>query len=579
MPGIFGLTKKGGKGLNNLSQLNIQTNEKVHQRLDFENDFFINALVNFDFQKDYSAYRITEELEVWLFGDPLIEGVAGNKAYEKAIKLIIDVYPNFNGLVELDGLFNVLIYDKIEKKIFILNDRNGLAHIFYGFFDDQLIWGSELRAFISNKLNLTIGKEYIYDFLNLGYLINNDTWFDEIQLLPPASYIEWDLEKSELLRIEEYWSHKNLKKNSIQKNKKEIIDDLKDLFEQAVAKRVNDEERVGITLSGGLDSRLIFANIPVQKNRFTAITRGMENAGDIKLAKKVVQRRIDCEHILKYMYSEDWIEGREKAIKVTSGQKDLFNMNAISSLPIHKKYFDINLDGAGGDGIFTGGHLKYENSKDLQKSFEDTYFRNKFKNNNSIKKFITYYNNVDSDQFFYIYERIRRFTIFGSILGHDYGIITRFPFLDNQLQDYFYQLDSNLDVNKLYYKMLIKYFPEYFIEIDSLDTGTRLYSSPNLNLIVKAKNRLFEKFGIKKYQRKYHDYPRWLRDKNKEFVKQYLLDENLYLYNFIPYSQIENITNQFLAEGNGSALVSRALSLSIFLEDYRVTINNEEIIV
>ncbi len=165
--------------------------------------------------------------------------------------------------------------------------------------------------------------------------------------MPPASYLEWDLEEAELKKITPFWSHKQLNAESISKNENKMVSDLADLFVQAVSKRVATDERVGITLSGGQDPRAIFANIPYRKNGLVAITRGMKGCGDIKLASQIAKLRKDCTHIIKEMNENNWLNGRVDAIIATSGQKDLFNMNAIDSLPIHKSYFDINMDGAG----------------------------------------------------------------------------------------------------------------------------------------------------------------------------------------------------------------------------------------
>lgn len=355
--------------------------------------------------------------------------MTGTEAFIRTIELIKSSYPEISNLSKVDGLFTKVLYDRIKEKLFLINDRNGLAHLYYGVFKKQLVWGSELNFFINRELKTTINKDKIMDFLNLGYAIGDDTWFDEVNLLPPASYLEWDLKQFELINKNSYWSHKKLKIISFSDPEKEIISNLKHLFQEAVAKRIGNQERVGITLSGGLDSRLIFANIPFQEQRFTAITRDMENAGDIELAKQVVALRKDCQHIVKTINAANWIKGRIEAVMVTSGQKNIMDMNSMSSLPIHKNYFDINLDGAGGDGIFTGGHLKYEGVSDLHRAFTKTYCRNSLEEESkSLDKLVKCFKIIDSDQHFYIYERIRRFIVFGSLLGHEYEVITRFPF-------------------------------------------------------------------------------------------------------------------------------------------------------
>lgn len=575
MPGIFGFIRQNEtqNAPSFREQFPIHCEKLIHLRDEFDNGRIRNTIVYYDFQKDYPFHYDSEDLQIWIYGDPLIDGLTGKKAFQRTIEIILNSYPDISKLDKVDGLFNIILYDKVKNKLYLINDRNGLAHLYYGVFNNQLIWGSELRYFVNKSIKTTLCKESIYDFLNLGYLIKNDTWFEEVKLLPPTSYIEWDLNTCKLESIREYWSYKSLKRDSISKPNQIIINDLKELFYKAVEKRAGEDERIGITLSGGLDSRLIFANIPFQEKGFTAITRGMKNAGDIVLAKQVASLRTDCEHIIKDMNANNWFDGRKDAAIATSGLKNIFDMNAISSMPIHKKYFDINLDGAGGDGIFIGGHLNYEKVADLKEALKQTYFRNaKFNIEHSLDKLTNYYKEIDSDQYFYIHQRVRYYTVFGSILGHDYGIITRFPFLDNEVQEYIYQLSKDKAIGKLAVEMYLKYFPEYFKEIDSLNLGHPLSSNSKINLLYKVVSRLREKVGIPKYQRKYHNYSKWLSENNRELLDEHILNENLYLYKFIPYQDVKNITSGFLETGKNNAVISRLLSLSIFLENYTDTI-------
>ena len=101
------------------------------------------------------------------------------------------------------------------------------------------------------------------------------------------------------------------------------------------------------------------------------------------------------------MNENNWSDGRVKGVVAVSGQKNFFDMNAISSLPIHKNYFDINLDGAGGDGIFAGGHLKYANTTDLKQAIKEGYFKHGLnKGDSALVELLDYYNKIGSDQYF-----------------------------------------------------------------------------------------------------------------------------------------------------------------------------------
>lgn len=575
MPGIFGFTKNNEQDSYKENEfLPIYMVKTYHKRLDFKNSRFINSLVHFDFQDNYPFHFDSNHLEVWVYGDPLVDGLTGKDAVVKTIEIVRHSYPDFTKIEKIDGLFNILLYDKIKERLCIINDRNGLAHLYYGVFDGQLIWGSELRYFVNRKLETNINIEVIHDFLNLGCLLDNETWFDEVKLLPPASILEWDLKSYKIINIKQYWTHKEIEPTLISEKEEDIIKKIKALFEKAVLKRVGTNEKVGITLSGGIDSRAIFANIPFCENGFTAITRGMRNSGDIKLAKATTQLRKDCEHIIFNINSDNWFNGRYDGALATSGEKNIFDMNSVSSLPVHKKYFDINLDGSEG-ALLKDTYPVYTDSENLER-IRCSFLKNSVINfDKSFRRLTDSFDKVNSNQYFFIYKNIRRFSVFGSILGHDYGIISRFPILDHDLQEYIYQLSFKHNVSELWRKTLLKFYPQYFKNIDNLDTGTRLYKSDKLNFIAKVINRLQEKAGYQKYIRRYHNYPKWLREGDTAIIDKYILDENLLIYEYVDYSIIKGTVKKYIETGMKAQVISRILSLSIFLEDYKNKIENK----
>lgn len=570
MPGIFGFTQKRdmqqADKADESGKLNIHADSSYHIRQDYANSAMVNSIVSFNFMQGCEFHYEINGLEIWVYGDPIIEGYTGAKSIQETAMITARSFPDFSKIAAIDGLFTIIVLDKPGNKLFILGDRNGLSHVYYGIFEGQLVWGSELRAFLTKNIDTTIRNSSLTTFLELGYLTGNNTWFNEIKLLPPASCLEWDLETAELKSITPYWSHHQLEAENINRDENKTISDLAELFAQAVSKRVAKEERIGITLSGGQDSRAIFANIPYRENGLVAITRGISNCGDIQLASQVAKTRKDCTHIIKEMNENNWLNGRINAVIATSGQKDIFNMNAMGSLPIHKNYFDINMDGAGGDGIFGGGHLKYENKANAKKALKGKYLKSVFNNDNTLEDLYEYYTHVGSDQYFYMYQRVRRFTIFGSILGHDYGIISRFPFLDHQLQEYLFQLPKKTNFGRLYNKMLIRYFPEYFVKIDNLNTGSRLFVSDTLNYLSRVFRYAQSKAGFQKYNTKYHNYPYWIRHHDKGLRDQYLFPQKLKLYEYVDPQPIKKAIDDFSRTGEQSGLMSRLITLNIFLE-------------
>ena len=49
----------------------------------------------------------------------------------------------------IDGMYAIIIYDILNKKVYLIRDRVGIKPLYYSFIDNQLVWGSELKAIIT----------------------------------------------------------------------------------------------------------------------------------------------------------------------------------------------------------------------------------------------------------------------------------------------------------------------------------------------------------------------------------------------------------------------------------------------
>lgn len=568
MPGLIGFTSQNDKesAVPNLGMLTANIyNRNNHLMSTRTLGEIYSGTVNFEFdanRREYENYAVY----ITIYGDVIFNNETGPGARDKLITQIVNNFPGSFISSYIDGLFNILIYDKINKNLYIYTDQNGLSHLYYGVFDEQLFWSSELRSFLSIGKRLTINSESIQSYIAFGSMINNETWFHEVSLLPPASYLKWDL-KNKKLSVKKYREDINNGTNNHSGGEDNIVNDLIDLFQDAVAKRYTNTERVGLTLSGGLDSRAIFAAINNEKT-LPVITRGFKGCRDIKIAQKVVKKKNNVDHVVIDMNGDNWLDGRLEAVKTTTGQKSIIHMNAMSSIPVHKQYFDINLDGAGGDGILRGKHLvnsSYQSPREYLRKYIDTDYTF---SQDVLDRLENYYLQVKSAERFYIEQRVRRFIIFGSVLGHEYGIISRFPFLDHNLQKYIMQVPQQIDRKRVYFKMLQKAYPDYYNIPESMfgATGDRLYIAARNNV-----SRGLRKIGIKMkpYNKRYYDYNTWLRNgKGKQFLEEMLLNKNNYmLQEHLPYEMVEKTCKEHMKGLKRSEKLSRYLTLQIMFQD------------
>lgn len=160
---------------------------------------------------------------------------------------------------DLNGMFAIVIYDRKTNDLYIFRDRIGIKPLFY-FWDGALFaFASELKALLQLSCidkQKTVNINSLNQFLQLGYIPEPETFFNNIYKFPAGSYAR--LRKNKL-EIKKYW-------NVYQKINQSVISDFNDaktlldnLINDSVKKRLISDVPVGTLLSGGIDSSLVTA--------------------------------------------------------------------------------------------------------------------------------------------------------------------------------------------------------------------------------------------------------------------------------------------------------------------------------
>jgi asparagine synthase (glutamine-hydrolysing) len=156
----------------------------------------------------------------------------------------------------LRGDFSFAIWDARSKTLFCARDHFGIKPFYYAqlgefFLFSNTLNGVRLHPDVSGELNDTA----IGDFLLFGLNYDNATTsFRDVQRLPPAHCLTFS---SSGLHIKRYWAPPTDGRIRHAKDG-EYIEQFQALLQDAVADRLRTD-RVGILLSGGLDSSSVAA--------------------------------------------------------------------------------------------------------------------------------------------------------------------------------------------------------------------------------------------------------------------------------------------------------------------------------
>lgn len=186
---------------------------------------------------------------------------------------------------ELNGWFNGLLLDLRDSKAILFNDRYGIRRLYVYEHPDFIAFASEAKALLIAFPELReISPISIGEFLTYDCVLQNRTYFPKIELLPPGSV--WIFKKNYL---EKKVYHDVAELESLPKlNLDQFTKELEGTFKQ-ILPRYFKGGPIGLSLTGGLDTRIILACINPEPGQLPCYTfcGTYKDIIDIKLAPKV----------------------------------------------------------------------------------------------------------------------------------------------------------------------------------------------------------------------------------------------------------------------------------------------------
>lgn len=498
---------------------------------------------------------INQGKQPYIFGGRFFSWMEGEFYNQKELKakynvisatdneLLVNIYhttKSFEFLKDVDGYYAAVLYDNKENTSHLITDRYGFKPLYWGLINGDLVWSSELKGILGHAdFKPAIDKEAVEEFFDVGYLLENRTWFEDVELVPPASILSFYLEKSNV-EIKHYWSWHNIKPIKGYIAEREIAEELGRLFQESVRKRVNNEERMGITLSGGLDSRAILAAVPEDYKPLHTFTFGKEGCDDIRIAS-VVSKIKQAEHHALIFRTDKWLIPRVSNVWKSDASFSLLHMHGTEFHNEYKTYMDYNLNGFLGDAILGGSYI-------------------------SINQTVEYK----------VRNRGRRFINQALILGGAW-LIHRRPFFDNNLVALIFSIPERLRINShIYNKMLLKFFPEYFKYIPWQQTGYPINYPSLLVKLLSFKNRVVNKLKYESQRlgckftdlRNYTDYPEWIRQQSaRVFFEKLLLNKKALYQDYLDRNMIHTcISDHMNKKMNYHDKLCLALTFELWLQ-------------
>lgn len=259
------------------------------------------------------------------------------------------------------GMFAIALYDKKEKRLYLLRDRIGEKPLYYGFVNGSFVFASDIGSIAAldgfhNEINKDVLDIYfVHGYIPAPYSIYRDIW-----KLEPGCILTLDA-PFDSPSVTAFWSVKEAAKkgqeNPFTGSREDAASELERLLKASIRDQMEADVPVGAFLSAGIDSSTIVALMQSLNNgRVKSFTIGMgEKEYNEAEAAREIAKVLGTEHTelyiteadakavipkLPYMFGEPFADSSQIPTYLVS--------------KMTREHVTVSLSGDGGDELFCG---------------------------------------------------------------------------------------------------------------------------------------------------------------------------------------------------------------------------------
>ncbi len=172
-------------------------------------------------------------------------------------EVILHVYAEYGerGFDRLNGMWAFAIVDSRARKVVLSRDRFSIKPLYLFKSNGELYFGSEIKQLLPLLPALELNAGAMTAYLAQGLLDHDvETFFRGITRVPPATNVIISLD-SGAIEERKYWRFQST--GSTSTSSKDLVEEFRALFFDSVRMRLRSDVKVGVLLSGGLDSSAV----------------------------------------------------------------------------------------------------------------------------------------------------------------------------------------------------------------------------------------------------------------------------------------------------------------------------------
>src|SRR5215467_4756304 len=193
--------------------------------------------------------------------------------------------PSFPSL--LNGRFQGLLIDRRPGDAILFNDRYGMHRLFYHQSKDAFYFAAEAKAILAVRPETrSLDPQGAGELAACGCTLDGRSLFQEIHVLPAGS--RWVFRNGSIFEKGKYFEPREWE-NQEPLTTESYYEEMRSIFSQNVPRYFQGREPIGMSLTGGLDTRLILAWQKPQAGSLPCYTFGgmFHDCYDVIVARKL----------------------------------------------------------------------------------------------------------------------------------------------------------------------------------------------------------------------------------------------------------------------------------------------------
>jgi len=287
----------------------------------------------------------------------------------------------------LIGMFAFSLWDREDKKLYLVRDRLGIKPLYWGFHRGVLFFGSQPKSFAPHpKWQPEIDQSALTAYFRYNYVPTPFSIFKDIQKLNPGSILSIDQAGNK--KETRFWSFEEVAEKAIMARQRksiqsehELIEDLDTLLRDAVKRRMVADVPLGAFLSGGIDSSTVVALMQAQsKQPIKTFSIGFhEQAYDEAQYAARIAKHLGTDHHELYV-TDSAAQAVIPSIPTWCDEPfaDSSQIPTFLVSQLARQHVTVSLSGDGGDELFAGynryfiGHALWQKMKFLPSWLKQT---------------------------------------------------------------------------------------------------------------------------------------------------------------------------------------------------------------